>query len=171
MPCTSFNSQRAICSTLTFLNEVPISRKDPIIESFSFKYSRLGKISPVTYREWHVVSTRNSNLFKLLSSVTSIPPKALAKNFSFRSITSSTCSSFIISKNWSYMLVILASFSLSWLPLCDLLRELLRCLPESGREILFLSNWPISILSKGSRLFKSPPSELRSSARLESSFY
>ena len=77
-----------------------------MIESLSFSHCREGRISPVTYKLWQVVSTRSSSLVSIASSLTSMPPSAIAKNFSFRSITSSTYSLFIIYMKWSCMLVI-----------------------------------------------------------------
>lgn len=50
IPYTSFNSHLANYNILTFLKEVPISLKHLMIESFNLSYSRLQRISPVTYK-------------------------------------------------------------------------------------------------------------------------
>lgn len=65
IPYTSLISHLAICSTRTFLNDVPISLKHLMTESLSFNRSNSGSISPVTYKLWQLVSTRSSIFVKV----------------------------------------------------------------------------------------------------------
>ena len=102
MPCTSLSSHLPRWRDLTFLNDVPMSLKLGIIESFNFKNSRLDKISPVTYRLWNLVSTRSSILGRRANSLCSTP-SYWDKNFSLRSTTSHTSSDSMISNSFSWM--------------------------------------------------------------------
>lgn len=106
------SSHLAILRTLTDLKDVPISLKLDIIESFSFKISKLDKISPVTYKLWHLVSTLNSILGNSAKS-SSYTPSYYDKNLLFKSSTSSISSFSIISNNLSCIFANVLTFSFS----------------------------------------------------------
>ena len=89
-----------MCRNRTFLNEVPMSRKLGMMESFSFKYSKLERISPVTCKLWKWVSTLSSIFGSRARSACSTPSYC-ERNFSFKSTASQTSSFSMISKNFS----------------------------------------------------------------------
>ena len=76
MPYKSANSQREMYKIFKFLNPVPISRNELIIESFSLSCSSELKISPVVWRFVEVVSTRSSIFGNFYNSDAVSKPKA-----------------------------------------------------------------------------------------------